>query len=139
MEVLLSQFYGNIQNTFFFLNRNTMVGLLRLKKQNDTSICLQSVSYFLFFLVCSCKENVLVYACDCSTKALERATEVIYASNVVSPKTRFRPFCWDFSTSRVPNWLICDSCCHTSPQKQEISLSGGWHYIYMHILLFAKI
>ncbi|XP_071708141.1 uncharacterized protein [Rutidosis leptorrhynchoides] len=70
------------------------------------------------------KENILVYACDCSTEALERTTEVIYASNVVSPKTRFRPFCWDFSTSRIPQWLICDSCHQTSPQKQNLLLLG---------------
>ncbi|PWA77987.1 Methyltransferase-like protein [Artemisia annua] len=67
-----------------------------------------------------CKENILVYACDCSTEALERTTEVIYASNVVSPKSLFRPFCWDFSTSRPPTWLLCDSCYETPSQKPNI-------------------
>ncbi|GJY04669.1 methyltransferase-like protein 6 isoform X1 [Tanacetum coccineum] len=67
-----------------------------------------------------CKENILVYACDCSTEALERTTEVIYASNVVSPKSRFRPFCWDFSTSRPPTWLLCDSCYETPSHKPNI-------------------
>lgn len=73
----------------------------------------------IFFLVCSCKENILVYACDCSTEALERATENIHVSNVVSPKTRFLTFCWDFSTSRYPKWLLCDSCSETPFQKQN--------------------
>ncbi|KAD5961842.1 hypothetical protein R6Q59_014875 [Mikania micrantha] len=64
-----------------------------------------------------CKENILVFACDCSTEALDRATEIIYASNVASARSRFRPFCWDFSTCRFPKWLICDSCYETSLQK----------------------
>ncbi|KAL8210572.1 hypothetical protein R6Q57_005009 [Mikania cordata] len=65
------------------------------------------------------KENVLVFACDCSTEALDRATEIIYASNAVSARSRFRPFCWDFSLCRFPKWLICDSCYETSLQKQN--------------------
>ncbi|XP_023767740.1 uncharacterized protein LOC111916326 [Lactuca sativa] len=60
------------------------------------------------------KENIIVFACDCSTEALERATEIIYASNLVLAKSRFRPFCCDFSTSPFPKWLICDSCRETS-------------------------
>nr|XP_043635044.1 tRNA N(3)-methylcytidine methyltransferase METTL6 isoform X2 [Erigeron canadensis] len=71
-----------------------------------------------------CKENVIVYACDCSTEALERSTENINASNVVSAKTRFHPFCWDFSTSPLPKWLLCDSCYETSLQKQNMFLTG---------------
>lgn len=69
------------------------------------------------------KDNILVFACDCSTEALERATEIIHASNVVSARTRFRPFCWDFSLCRFPKWLICDSCYETSLQKLNISFS----------------
>ncbi|KAI3748469.1 hypothetical protein L6452_11549 [Arctium lappa] len=69
------------------------------------------------------KENILVYACDCSTEALERATEIIYASNVVSVERRFRPFCWDVSACSFPKWLICDSCHETSRSKQNIFLS----------------
>ncbi|KAI3809315.1 hypothetical protein L1987_25286 [Smallanthus sonchifolius] len=61
-----------------------------------------------------CKENILVFACDCSTEALDRATEIIHASNVVSARSRFRPFCWDFSMCRFPKWLICDSCYENS-------------------------
>uniref|UniRef100_A0A251T7X9 Putative methyltransferase family protein n=1 Tax=Helianthus annuus TaxID=4232 RepID=A0A251T7X9_HELAN len=70
-----------------------------------------------------CKENILVFACDCSTEALDRATEVIHASTVVSARSRFRPFCWDFSTCRFPKWLMCDSCYETSLHKQNASLS----------------
>ncbi|KAI3520305.1 hypothetical protein L1887_09639 [Cichorium endivia] len=69
------------------------------------------------------KENILVFACDCSSEALERATEIIYASNVVSAKSRFRPFCCDFSTCRFPEWLICDSCRETSLQNRNMFLS----------------
>ncbi|KAK1421166.1 hypothetical protein QVD17_23305 [Tagetes erecta] len=69
-----------------------------------------------------CKESILVFACDCSTEALDRATENIQASNVVSASSRFRPFCWDFSTCRSPKWLMCDSCYKTSLPKQSMSL-----------------
>lgn len=89
--------------------------------------------------MCSGKENILVFACDCSTEALERATEVIYASNVVSAERRFRPFCWDISACHFPKWLICDSCHETSRLKQNMFLSGGWHYFYMHISSYTKL
>lgn len=95
-----------------------------------------------FFLLCRCKENILVYACDCSTEALERTTEVIYASNVVSPKSRFRPFCWDFSTSRPPTWLLCDSCYETPLQKPDILHSGGLHLtlrLYAHFTIYEPL
>ncbi|KVI06241.1 methyltransferase-like protein 6 isoform X2 [Cynara cardunculus var. scolymus] len=69
------------------------------------------------------KENIIVFACDCSTEALERATETIHASNVVSAERRFRPFCWDVSTCHFPKWLICDSCHETAQLKQNIFLS----------------
>ncbi|KAK9078672.1 hypothetical protein SSX86_002729 [Deinandra increscens subsp. villosa] len=49
-----------------------------------------------------CKENILVFACDCSTEALDRATEIINASNV---------------------WLVCDSCCIMPLQKQNTPIS----------------
>ncbi|KAJ9540060.1 hypothetical protein OSB04_026566 [Centaurea solstitialis] len=65
------------------------------------------------------KENILVFACDCSTEALERATEIIYASDVVSAERRFRPFCWDVSASSFPRWLICDSCHEMFRSKQN--------------------
>ncbi|MFS7910634.1 putative methyltransferase [Helianthus anomalus] len=59
----------------------------------------------------------------CSTKVSDRATEVIHASIVVSAKSRFRPFCWDFSTCRFPKWKMCDSCYKTSLHRQNTSFS----------------
>ncbi|XP_004302075.1 PREDICTED: methyltransferase-like protein 6 [Fragaria vesca subsp. vesca] len=55
-------------------------------------------------------EKVTVYACDCSTEALERVKETIYASNIVSIEHRFHTFCCDFSTSGFPSWLACNPC-----------------------------
>ncbi|XP_062001916.1 uncharacterized protein LOC133719760 isoform X1 [Rosa rugosa] len=55
-------------------------------------------------------EKVTVYACDCSTEALEKAKETIYASNIVSIEHRFHTFCCDFSTSGFPTWLTYNPC-----------------------------
>ncbi|KAK6911350.1 hypothetical protein RJ641_023443 [Dillenia turbinata] len=54
--------------------------------------------------------NIIVYACDCSTEALERAKEIIDTADGVPLKQRFHPFHCDISTSGLPNWLRCDSC-----------------------------
>ncbi|KAI3705293.1 hypothetical protein L1987_75528 [Smallanthus sonchifolius] len=92
------------------------------------------------------KENILVFACDCSTEALDRATENIHASNVVSARSRFRPFCWDFSTCRFPNWLICDSCYETSIGKQSVTslkesecCIGGMDFVTLIFTLSAVL
>ncbi|KAF8394306.1 hypothetical protein HHK36_020513 [Tetracentron sinense] len=67
------------------------------------------------------KESIIVYACDCSTEALERAKEMIDASGGVSLKQRFHPFSCDFSRNGFPKWLACDSCQKSSPQMQHDS------------------
>ncbi|KAK3025532.1 hypothetical protein RJ639_041524 [Escallonia herrerae] len=69
------------------------------------------------------KETIIVYACDCSTEALERTKEVIDAAMVISVKHRFRLFCCDFSTNGFPKWLTCNSCKESIPQEQRAFLS----------------
>lgn len=56
------------------------------------------------------KRDMIVYACDSSTEALERAKEVINTANIDSVKQQFHPFYCDFSITGFPKWLACDSC-----------------------------
>ncbi|XP_057962719.1 uncharacterized protein LOC131154162 [Malania oleifera] len=65
------------------------------------------------------KENIVIYACDCSTEALERAKEIINANNVLSVIQRFHPFCCDFSTTPFPRWLACNSCRGTFMRRKH--------------------
>ncbi|CDO99971.1 unnamed protein product [Coffea canephora] len=55
------------------------------------------------------KENIVVYACDCSNEALDRAKENIAAANLISAEHRYHPFLCDISTSGFPEWLACSS------------------------------
>ncbi|KAL5566904.1 hypothetical protein UlMin_030068 [Ulmus minor] len=68
-------------------------------------------------------ENAIVYACDCSTETLERAKEIVDASNIVSIKHRFHPFYCDLSESGFPTWLACSQCrdLHLQPQQNYLS------------------
>ncbi|XP_047323003.1 tRNA N(3)-methylcytidine methyltransferase METTL6 isoform X2 [Impatiens glandulifera] len=51
-------------------------------------------------------KSISVYACDCSSEALERAKEVIEDSSAGSLTNRFHPFIWDFSmNNRFPSCL----------------------------------
>lgn len=76
-------------------------------------------------------ETIIVYACDCSNEALNRAKDMINAANLVSAMHRFHPFLCDFSTSRFPMWLACGSCRKSFFPKEyincsdAISVSGG--------------
>ncbi|KAG6599337.1 Methyltransferase-like protein 6 [Cucurbita argyrosperma subsp. argyrosperma] len=72
-------------------------------------------------------ENIVIYACDCSTETLERAKEIINDVGIASLKDRFCPFYCDFSTSKFPTWLACNSCrgntslqqpSFTTPEKE---------------------
>ncbi|GAB4836043.1 hypothetical protein Ancab_000960 [Ancistrocladus abbreviatus] len=56
------------------------------------------------------KENITVYACDCSSEALERAEENLEDASIVGISDCFRPFCCDFAITGFPKWLACDSC-----------------------------
>lgn len=63
------------------------------------------------------KEKMVVFACDCSIEALERAKENLEHANIVRSEDRFHTFCCDFSTTRFPKWLACDLC----PQSETTS------------------
>ena len=78
----------------------------------------------LIFFCFSGRDNIIIYACDCSNEALERANEMIHASNVGSVTDRFHPFCCDFSINGFPKWLACDSCQGNFLQKQHDQISG---------------
>ncbi|KAF3452332.1 hypothetical protein FNV43_RR02765 [Rhamnella rubrinervis] len=66
-------------------------------------------------------ENIIVYACDCSTEIIERAKETVDASNIVSIKQRFHPFYCDLSASKFPTWLACNQCQDMYLQTQRNS------------------
>ncbi|CAI9091453.1 OLC1v1026492C5 [Oldenlandia corymbosa var. corymbosa] len=55
-------------------------------------------------------ENSVIYACDCSNEALDRAKENISAANLTTAQDRFHPFLCDVSTFEFPKWLACISC-----------------------------
>ncbi|KAL2549154.1 Methyltransferase family protein [Forsythia ovata] len=66
------------------------------------------------------KESTILYACDCSTEALERAKEIINADNSISTKHRFHPFQCDFSTLGFPMWLACNTCRGSFLEKRYL-------------------
>ncbi|XP_038890924.1 tRNA N(3)-methylcytidine methyltransferase METTL6 [Benincasa hispida] len=63
-------------------------------------------------------ENIVIYACDCSTETLERAKEILNEAGIASLKDRFCPFYCDFSISKFPTWLACNSCRANTFQMQ---------------------
>ncbi|KAH9698892.1 methyltransferase-like protein [Citrus sinensis] len=69
-------------------------------------------------------ENIIVYACDCSSEILERAKEFVDAADIGSVKDRFCPFYCDFCTAGFPEWLACNSCLESFQQKQHDCFSG---------------
>ncbi|KAL3523714.1 hypothetical protein ACH5RR_016548 [Cinchona calisaya] len=69
------------------------------------------------------KKNIVIYACDCSSEALDRAKENIAAANLISSEHRFCPFLCDVSTSGFPKWLACSSC-----QEDAVSCNKGDFY-----------
>lgn len=69
---------------------------------------------FLF----SAKEDIIVYACDCSMEALDMAKKMIDAADKPSIKNRFHTFLLDFSENEFPKWLFCHSCRSTQMPKQ---------------------
>ncbi|XP_020591212.1 methyltransferase-like protein 6 [Phalaenopsis equestris] len=66
------------------------------------------------------KQNVIVYACDCSQDALDKAGEMVASSNFPSIKRQFYPFLLDFSVNRFPDWLLCTACQKSSLEKQSL-------------------
>ncbi|CAK9153049.1 unnamed protein product [Ilex paraguariensis] len=75
------------------------------------------------FLCCSANESITVYACDCSSEALEWAKEMINAADGISAKNLFHPFQCDFSRSGVPKWLACDTCRQIFSHTQHACIS----------------
>ncbi|PKI41351.1 hypothetical protein CRG98_038237 [Punica granatum] len=91
-------------------------------------------------------ENVTLYACDCSSEALEYAREMVDASNVASFQHRFHPFVFDFSLSSFPDWLFCSPCRKTSlgqsfpsgvPSKETSCCLGGLDFVTLIFTLSA--
>ncbi|KMZ70350.1 Methyltransferase [Zostera marina] len=64
------------------------------------------------------KEDIIVYACDCSMEALDMAKKMIDAADKPSIKNRFHTFLLDFSENEFPKWLFCHSCRSTQMPKQ---------------------
>ncbi|KAL0920500.1 hypothetical protein M5K25_009640 [Dendrobium thyrsiflorum] len=56
------------------------------------------------------KQNIIVYACDCSQDALDKAVEMVATSNFPSISHRFYPFLHDFSANGFPDWFLCSAC-----------------------------
>ncbi|KAF5180962.1 Methyltransferase-like protein [Thalictrum thalictroides] len=69
-------------------------------------------------------QGVVVYACDCSSEALERAKEMICTFDKHSFNQRFHPFICHFSQNGFPNWLICN-LCRTSSTNEPIKCIAG--------------
>nr|GMD55844.1 methyltransferase-like protein 6 [Ipomoea batatas]GME20717.1 methyltransferase-like protein 6 [Ipomoea batatas] len=67
-------------------------------------------------------EGIFLYGCDCSDEAVQRTKENINAANLASAEQRFYLFQCDFSASRFPQWLICNSCRESSlPERRAWS------------------
>lgn len=64
-------------------------------------------------------KNAVVYACDCSSAALKKATEVVSGARASS----FHPFLCDVSISKLPEFLCCSACRgrnHQSSGKESV-------------------
>ncbi|XP_057789222.1 uncharacterized protein LOC131006092 isoform X4 [Salvia miltiorrhiza] len=72
------------------------------------------------------REGIILYACDCSNEALERAKEIVTASNSVSAIHRFHPFLCDFSTTGFPLWLACNTCSDSSFHGHHLGFSEAY-------------
>lgn len=95
------------------------------------------------------KENIIVYACDCSDEALDRVKENIAAANLISAEHRYHPFLCDISASGFPKWLACSSCqerfckssmvdfCETSCPDESSCCVGGVDLITLIFTLSA--
>ncbi|GFQ06441.1 methyltransferase-like protein 6 [Phtheirospermum japonicum] len=70
------------------------------------------------------REGIILYACDCSSTAIERAKEIVSAANSISVKHRFNTFLCDFSTTEFPSWLACNTCSGSFFQKHHSWFSG---------------
>ncbi|KAG8390024.1 hypothetical protein BUALT_Bualt01G0040200 [Buddleja alternifolia] len=71
------------------------------------------------------RQSIILYACDCSSEALERVKEIINDANSISVKHRFHPFQCDFSTVGFPSWLACSTCRGSFLQNHNLRFSGA--------------
>lgn len=87
------------------------------------------------YFLCSGNENIIIYACDCSTETLERAKDILNDAGFASLKDRFHPFYCDFSISKFPTWLACNSCRGNTFQQQQSFTTPGCYFIYLFRLI----
>ncbi|CAM8897009.1 unnamed protein product [Rhodiola kirilowii] len=71
------------------------------------------------------QEHITVYACDCSSEALERASDVIEAAKINSVRDRFYTFLCDFSVTGFPKWIFCDFCRKSFPLQCQVATGAG--------------
>ncbi|KAL9342380.1 hypothetical protein Peur_065705 [Populus x canadensis] len=79
------------------------------------------------FSFCSGNQDIIVYACDCSSETPERAKEIVHSTNIFAVQNRFHPFFCDFAFTEFPKWLVCDSCVESFSLKQQ-EYSSGWYF-----------
>ncbi|KAF2307014.1 hypothetical protein GH714_023297 [Hevea brasiliensis] len=75
-------------------------------------------------------KSIIVYACDCSTETLEKAKQIVDATDIVSVQNRFKPFYCDFAFTGFPKWFLCDSCPLIPPPKQQECFSSDDSYCF---------
>ncbi|KAL9272759.1 tRNA N(3)-methylcytidine methyltransferase METTL6-like protein [Drosera capensis] len=71
------------------------------------------------------KPKVKVYACDCSSEALERTKENIEAAELDRIADRFLTFSCDFAEAGFPTWLVCDPCKAATLEKSILRCPGN--------------
>lgn len=125
MAVLLSRFYGNHKLQFSF----KICQLFCLDFEGSfllvpTELCMIRFPETLM-TYCSGNEGIFLYGCDCSDEAVQRTKENINAANLASAEQRFYLFQCDFSASRFPQWLICNSCRESSLPERRAWSSGS--------------
>lgn len=69
--------------------------------------------------------SVVVYACDCSMDALERAREMVDAATPVSEACRFHAFYCDLSLESFPSWICCLSCRESFQAQAKDNRKGN--------------
>ncbi|XP_074566811.1 uncharacterized protein LOC141823427 [Curcuma longa] len=86
------------------------------------------------------KQNITVYACDCSEEVLRKAEEIIATESAISLEPRFYTFLLDFSVNDFPDWLFCTTCQRNScPEPANFSSdSRGENLETSHMSTFLR-
>ncbi|KAG6472495.1 hypothetical protein ZIOFF_069959 [Zingiber officinale] len=89
---------------------------------------------------CTAKQNITVYACDCSEEVLRKAKEMIATGSAISLVPRFFTFLLDVSVNDFPDWLFCTSCRrNSSPEPANFSSdSRGENLEMSHMSAFLR-